>query len=379
MVFIRLSRLDTLTPDSALRTEVLDRLIDDQVMLVQARKESIEVDRAEVDAAARENIDEVRRRFDTEDEFRAALAAEGLTERTLLQRYSDEVRHRLLAQRLMEKAGLTQAYVSPAEAERFYEENRDTIARQPGLVILAHILVRVRPAEEAVGEAERRMNEVVQLLATGGEFPALARSFSDDRRTAARGGDRGWVAAEDLEPELAAVLAQLQPGQLYPVPTAQGYVLVKLEEKATGRYHFRSILIRVPFTRQDTLRARQRAETIRRQALAGIPFDTLAARHSDDPGTGPAGGFLGELALDGLTPPFDTVVRRLDSGAVSEPVLSEHGFHVLKVLDKQEERLLSYLELQDQIRSYLQQQRFAAKLEQYLARISRQVYIQRFD
>jgi peptidyl-prolyl cis-trans isomerase SurA len=379
MVFLRISRFDTITPDSVLREEALERLIYDQVMMEQARRDSIVVEQEDIEELAEENVAEVRSRFDTEEEFQEALAAEGLTERSLRARYGEEARRRLLAQRLMEKAGITQTYVSPAEAERFYNEYRDSIAHLPGRVRLAHILVAIRPADDAIARAEERMREVLQLLATGAEFPALARSFSDDSRTAARGGDRGWVSDEELEPELAAVLSQLEPGQLYPVPTRQGYNLVKLEEKSAGRYRFRSILVRVRVTRQDTVRAREKAESLRRQALAGVPFDTLARRYSDDPETGPAGGFLGELATASLSPPFDAVVERLDSGEVSEPVLSEHGFHLLKVLDKQEERMLSYLEMQDRIRAYLQQQQFSEKLEQYLARISQQVHIRRFD
>jgi peptidyl-prolyl cis-trans isomerase SurA len=385
MTFVRLSTYDTLTPDSALRRTVLDRLIDDQLLQEQARQESIDVDRAVVESDARDNVAEVRARFDTEVDFQMALAAEGLTERTLLQKYEDEVRRRTLAQKLMEKAGLTQAYISPSEAERFYNENRDSIALQPGRVALAHVLAAVRPSDDAEQAGQQRISEVLNLLATGGEFPALARSFSEDARTAAAGGDWGWTGADSLPPGFQMLLDQLGPGQVSPpFRTQNGYVVVKLDGKTgagqpVARYRFRTILVRVPVTGADSIRARQRAESVRRQALTGVPFDTLARRHSDDPGTAPDGGRLGELPLDALTPPFDSVVLGLDSGDVSEPVLSEHGYHVLKVLAKQEARTLSYLEMQDRIRSYLQQQRFAERLQEYLGRIARKVYVQRYE
>lgn len=380
MDFVRLSTLDTLTPDSVLRGRVLDRLIDDLVLLEQARVESVEVEAALVAAEARDNLAQVKARFDSEADFREALAAEGLTERTLLSKYEDEVRRRSLAQKLMEKAGLNQPYISPSEAERFYNEHRDSVAHQPGRVELAHVLIGIRPSVDAEQAAQARMTEVINLLLTGGEFPALARSFSDDARTAKRGGDWGWVRTESLPPGFEQVLTQLEPGQISPpFQTANGYVLVKPEARGDGRYRFRTILIRAPITRADTLRARQRAQNIRLQAIAGIPFDTLAARHSDDPGTAMAGGYLGTLPLAALTPPFDTVVLRLDSGDVSEPVISEHGFHVIKVIAKQEPRDLSYLEMQDAIRSHLRQQRFAERLEEYIDRAARKVYIRRFN
>jgi parvulin-like peptidyl-prolyl isomerase len=68
----------------------------------------------------------------------------------------------------------------------------------------------------------------------------------------------------------------------------------------------------------------------------------------------------------------------MDSGDVSEPVLSEHGYHIINVLSKQPERVLSYLELQDNIRNYLQQQKLGERLETYLDRVRDKVYVKRF-
>jgi parvulin-like peptidyl-prolyl isomerase len=80
----------------------------------------------------------------------------------------------------------------------------------------------------------------------------------------------------------------------------------------------------------------------------------------------------------GLAPPFDKVVAALDSGDLSEPVFTEHGFHIVKVLSRQPERTLSYLELQDNIRNYLYQQKLGERLDAYLDRVRGKVYVKRF-
>ncbi len=67
----------------------------------------------------------------------------------------------------------------------------------------------------------------------------------------------------------------------------------------------------------------------------------------------------------------------LDSGDVSGPVLSEHGYHLVKILSKQPERMMGYLETQDMIRNYLYQEKFSQRLSEYLARIAEKVYIKR--
>jgi parvulin-like peptidyl-prolyl isomerase len=134
----------------------------------------------------------------------------------------------------------------------------------------------------------------------------------------------------------------------------------------------------VPITRADTARARELAANVRRKAAAGAPFDSLARVFSNDPVTADSGGLLGDFAIEALTPPFDTVVARLDSGAISEPVKSDHGFHVVKVLDRQDERMMSYLEMQDDIRSYLYNQKFAERIADYVERVRKKIFVKRY-
>ncbi|MEO0009803.1 MAG: peptidylprolyl isomerase, partial [candidate division WOR-3 bacterium] len=132
----------------------------------------------------------------------------------------------------------------------------------------------------------------------------------------------------------------------------------------------------VPLTRADTVRARRRANTVRGYALTGIPFDSLARIYSDDPETSKEGGYLGEFFLEGLMPPFDRVLAQLNTGDISEPVLSEHGFHIIRVIEKQPERLLTLGEMQDEIRNYLYQQEFSRRLRSYLDRIRREIFVE---
>ena len=377
--FVRLSQPDTMVADSALEELVLGRLIDDLVLEEQARRESVDVAGSEVAAETDANIATMKQRLGGEEQFQEALAAEGYTERALRQRYEDESRRKLLARKLMDKEGLTQIYISPGEAERFYNENRDSIGRVPGRVTLAHILFAFTPGAAADSAAQRRMAEVMDVLARGGDFATVAGSFSEDRKTAAKGGDRGWVKFAELPPELMMVFSQLKTGQTSPpFPTREGYQTVKLEDKTADRVRFRQILVSVPITSSDSARARNLAAAVRKKAVAGAPFDSLARQYSQDPVTADSGGRLGEFLTAGLSPPFDKVVAAMDSGDVSEPVLSEHGYHLIKVLAKQPDKTLSYLELQDNIRNYLYQQKLGTRLEQYLDRVRGKVFVKRF-
>jgi hypothetical protein len=48
------------------------------------------------------------------------------------------------------------------------------------------------------------------------------------------------------------------------------------------------------------------------------------------------------------------------------------------VLAKQSDKTLTYLELQDNIRNYLYQQKLSQRLEQYLDRVRGKVFVKRF-
>ncbi len=377
VTYLRLITGDTLTADSVLWNEAQQRLIDEALLAEQAEKESIDVSRDELSSAMAENLEHIRKRFTSEEEFQDALKAEGLSERLLKERISDEVRRNLLARKLLEKAGLTEIYITPTEAERFYNEHKDSIARVPGRVELAHIFIAVKPSDSVENAVRLRTAEVLDLLARGGDFATLARSFSDDPMNRKKGGDMGWQELNNLHQELLAVLNQLQPGQISPpIRTREGYLIVKKEQQSGTMVRFRRMLFKVTVTSADTIRARRLANNIRAKALSGVPFDSLSRVYSEDPETANNGGYLGEFFLEGLMPPFNKVIENLATGEVSEPILSEHGFHIIKVVSKQPSRLLTFDELQETIRNYLGEQAFTQRLRAYLDKVAKEIYIE---
>lgn len=65
----------------------------------------------------------------------------------------------------------------------------------------------------------------------------------------------------------------------------------------------------------------------------GESFEDLAKEFSDDPGSGANGGSLGEFDRGVMVPPFEEAVFAMEEGAISEPVRSDFGFHIIR-LDK---------------------------------------------
>ena len=102
------------------------------------------------------------------------------------------------------------------------------------------------------------------------------------------------------------------------------------------RYRIGHILIAVPdgASSEEIDEARGRAERVLEELRAGADFANMAVTHSDGQKALEGGDLGWRLASDLPTMLADAVLR-LDTGAVSDPVRSASGFHLVKLVDRQ--------------------------------------------
>jgi parvulin-like peptidyl-prolyl isomerase len=104
---------------------------------------------------------------------------------------------------------------------------------------------------------------------------------------------------------------------------------------------------------RDSVRAS--LESVRRRALAGESFAALARQFSQDPGTAPLGGDLGEFGRGDMVKPFEDAVFALQPGGVSEVVETPYGLHVIRL---QSREAPGFDQVKEQFRVRLISQRF---------------------
>jgi peptidyl-prolyl cis-trans isomerase SurA len=85
---------------------------------------------------------------------------------------------------------------------------------------------------------------------------------------------------------------------------------------------------------QDTLSAWQKASDIRERIMNGEPFEEVARSTSDDPSVKINGGNLGYFTVFQMIMPFEDAAYNLKKRAISEPVRTPYGYHIIKVADK---------------------------------------------
>lgn len=106
---------------------------------------------------------------------------------------------------------------------------------------------------------------------------------------------------------------------------------------------------------------------------AGEDFGELAKEYSIDTANSEQGGNLGYFAESKMVAEFSDAAFSLEVGEISDPVKTNHGYHIIKVEDKIEEKLPVLEENIDEIKSQLFQTKsydaymawYAEKLEEY--------------
>jgi peptidyl-prolyl cis-trans isomerase C len=104
--------------------------------------------------------------------------------------------------------------------------------------------------------------------------------------------------------------------------------------------------------RHILVKTEQEAKDIIAQLKGGADFNELAKKSSDGPSSN-AGGDLGYFSRGQMVKAFEDAAFALEAGAVSAPVQSDYGWHVIKVEDKRNRPVPGFDEVKDQIMASL--------------------------
>jgi peptidyl-prolyl cis-trans isomerase SurA len=94
------------------------------------------------------------------------------------------------------------------------------------------------------------------------------------------------------------------------------------------------ILVKPKFDEMAKAEARKKMLALLDSLKAGVPFEDLARRHSQDPGSAPQGGDLGLVRRGLFVKEFESAVFGLKEGQVSDIVETEFGMHIIQLLER---------------------------------------------
>jgi peptidyl-prolyl cis-trans isomerase SurA len=363
--------------EKAVREDILESLISDRLMAIQAEKDGIKVDDRELNAAVDRQIDENKRDLGGDDGFNKALEAEGLTIEKLRAIYEEKLRGSFLIDKLMDKEIRSEIQVTDREVEDYYRDHAAELQKRPATVTLAHILIVPQPTDSVRAAALAKITAIEQQLRDGKDFAALAREYSDCP-SAKYGGSLGLIKLEDLNnPAFEEAARKLTVGQVSPpVLTEFGYHLIKLDGVEGEEVRVSHILVAVQPTPQDLERAAKLAETVRAEIIGGADFATMAERYSADRGSKGPGDFTSEVALEDMPAEIRELIKGVPAGEVAPVVKDAKGFRVLKILSWNEERPYTFAEAKDFCRQMALQQKFRDRLASYINELKKRYSVE---
>jgi peptidyl-prolyl cis-trans isomerase D len=104
-------------------------------------------------------------------------------------------------------------------------------------------------------------------------------------------------------------------------------------------------------TDAEVAEIKKKTEDILAQAKKkGANFEDLAKKYSEDPGSKAKGGDLGWVMRGQMVPEFEKATFDLNKGEISGLIKTQYGFHIIKVLDKENAHTKPFDEVKDQIR-----------------------------
>lgn len=363
-----------LPPNDVLISQLMERLILESIQLQQARRRGIEIDdetltRAVMSFAQGNNM--------TLQQFQQALAADGMSYRG----FREEIRTEMIISRL--QRGIINRRISISEQDvqgllnsPYYQQLFSDEYR------VGHIMLSLeeRASDEVVARALGEAKELVKELRDGADFAQMAIARSSSSR-ALEGGDLGWRRAGELPSLFAEDVLSMSVGDIAnPIQTTSAIHIIKLlEQRGAGMQRVEKTQVRHILVQPSEIRSPEETadliQDIGAQLSEGADFAELAKTHSQDPASALNGGDLGWATPDQFVGQFGEVMQTTEIGDISEPFLTQFGWHILQVLDRREEDM-SEEARQNMAVEILHKRRFEEEQQEWLKEIRDEAFVE---
>lgn len=117
---------------------------------------------------------------------------------------------------------------------------------------------------------------------------------------------------------------------------------------------------------------KERAQKVHAEIQAGLSFKKAAKKYSDDALTRDQGGLLGTLKRGEMLPALEQVAFSIKAGAVSPPVESPRGVHLLRVLERQPGSQRTLEEVREEIRTKMLDSLVESEMKELAERLNRE-------
>ncbi len=323
-----------LIDEGLLRSTVLDGMITEKVLLLDAQEKDLYVAEAYVDEYIR-NIPQFQQDgVFSNERMQALLRGAGMT----LKSYKDSLTTQFLMEQV--RSGLVNsAFTLESEAKDILALDRQTRDFAVTTVYKGDYLDSIAVSDETV-EAHYAENK---------ENYKKPQSVDVEYVVLDRNALAGQVSVSEekikalYESELESFEGEEQRDA--------SHILVKIDDETSDE------------------QALQKVQDLAAKLVDGESFEELAKEHSQDDGSASDGGALGLSGKGVYVSDFEDALYKLEVGQVSDPVKTEFGYHLIKLNRIEANKLPSY----DEMKASLEQRLIEEEVDQLFAEKSEQL------
>ncbi|HJX64018.1 MAG TPA: peptidylprolyl isomerase [Polyangia bacterium] len=206
---------------AAVRRQILERMVDEQLLVQEAADLKVSVSSEEVD----KSIEQIKKDYNlTDAQLREELHKQGMT----LAAYRQNTKREILRYRIINIAVGSKVSVSDADVQGYYERHMQAANLQ---VHASHIFLAIPEGADAATaqEKEKQAQKLLQRAQSGEDFSRLARDYSEDTATRAEGGDLGWFGKDILPKPIEELVFSMKVDEIRgPVRADRGFHVIKL-------------------------------------------------------------------------------------------------------------------------------------------------------
>lgn len=245
------------------------------------------------------------------------------------------VREQQIVQQMQQEI-VGEVKLTPSEVRRYFSQlSQDSLPNIPTTVEVQIITMEPKIPFEETDAIKARLRDFTEQINSGKmEFSTLARLYSEDPGSAARGGELGFMSKTQLLPEFANVAFNLKDPKRVSqiVQTEYGYHIIQLIEKRGDRINCRHILLRPRVSNTELTEAMARMDSLYNDLKAEkFTFDEAATFLSYDKDTRNNKGLMVNQDYESShmgTPKFEMqelpqeigkIVYEMEVGDISKP------------------------------------------------------------
>lgn len=326
--------------DGNTRCEILEDMMFQKLLYVQAQKDSLSVTPKEVETELDRRLSVFINQIGSEQKLEEYF---GKTIKSIKDDLRSTIEEQMLAQKVQQKI-IGDTKVTPSEVKNFFEKlPADSIPTIEAYYELSEIVIKPEVSKEDKEKVIAELNKIRERILNGESFSTMAVLYSEDPGSAMKGGELGFVSKTDLVPEFSQVAfnltSPLDVSQV--VETEYGFHIIQMIEKKGNMMNFRHILMKPKVSMEALEAADKKANEVYSILKSDtISFTDAVKKYSNGDSKGSDGKVMNpyygdaRMTSDFLDPYTKSAVMSLKEGEFSKPFLSSDnkGIRVIKIV-----------------------------------------------